>query len=67
MQGDLEAAIAMAQRLEIYCGRDGAEPSGSGKGSKKYKNQNQKKDNMVQVEGSSSGGDCPSDPSIQKE
>ena len=52
MQGDLEAAIAMAQRLEVYCGRDGAKMTG--KGPKKFKNQ--KKGNVAQVEGSSSGG-----------
>ena len=41
VQGDLEAAIAMAQRLEVYCGGDRA--MASGKGPKKFKNQNQKK------------------------
>ena len=56
VQGDLEAAIAMAQHLEVYYGGGGAMASGSEKGSKKYKNQNQKKGNMAQVEGSSSGG-----------
>ena len=35
VQGDLEAAIAMAQRLEVYCGGDGAK-AGS-KGPKKFK------------------------------
>ena len=52
MQGDLEAAIAMAQCLEVYRSGDGAKTSG--KGPKKFKNQ--KKGNVVQVEGSSSGG-----------
>ena len=44
----------MAQRLEVYCGGDGAKMSG--KGSRKFKNQNQKKGVIAQVEGSSSGG-----------
>ena len=52
VQGDLEAAIAMAQRLEVYRGGDGAKMTG--KGPKKFKNQ--KKGNVAQVEGSSSGG-----------
>ena len=52
MQGDLEAAIAMAQRPEVYRGRDGAKTTG--KGPKKFKNQ--KKGSVAQVEGSSSGG-----------
>ena len=52
MQGDLEAAIAMAQRLEVYRGGDGAKTPG--KGPKKFKNQ--KKGNVAQVEGSSYGG-----------
>ena len=52
MQGDLEAAIAMAQRLEVYRGGDGAKTAS--KKSKKFKNQ--KKGNLAQVEGSSSGG-----------
>ena len=54
MQGDLEAAIAMAQRLEVYHGGDGAKASG--KGPKRFKNQNQKKGVTAQVEGSSSRG-----------
>ena len=54
MQEDLEAAIAMAQCLEVYCGGDGAKASG--KGPIKFKIQNQKKGMTVQVEGSSSGG-----------
>ena len=41
--GDLEAAIAIAQRLEVYHGGDGAKVGGAGKGSKAYKNQQQKK------------------------
>ena len=41
VQGDLEAAISMAQRLEVYHGGDGAKASG--KGPKKFKNQNKKK------------------------
>ena len=52
VQGDLEAAIAMAQCLEVYRGGDGAKTSG--KGPKKFKNQ--KKGNVAQVEGSSFGG-----------
>ena len=38
IQGDLDATIVMAQRLEVYCG------------SKKFKSQ--KKTGLVQVEGS---------------
>ena len=53
VQGDLEAAIAMAQRLEVYHGVDRAKASG--KGPKKFKNQ--KKGMSVQVEGSSFWGD----------
>ena len=52
MQGDLEATIAMAQRLEVYCGGDGAKTTT--KGPKKFKKD--KKGNVVQVKGSSSGG-----------
>ena len=52
MQGDLEAAIAMAQRLEVNRGGDRA--NASGKGPKKFKNQ--KKGMSAQVEGSSSRG-----------
>ena len=52
VQGDLEAAIAMAQRLEVYRGGDGAKTTN--KGSKKFKSQ--KKGNVTQVEGGSSGG-----------
>ena len=52
MQGDLEAAITMAQRLEVHRGGDGAKASG--KGSKNFKNQ--KKGVTTQVEGSSYGG-----------
>ena len=44
MWGDLEAAIAMAPCLEVHHGGEGAKAGGSGKGSKKYKNQTQKKD-----------------------
>ena len=50
--GDLEAAIAMAQRLEVYRGGDGAKAGE--KGPKKFKKQ--KKGMSTQVEGSSSGG-----------
>ena len=35
MQGDLEAAITMAQRLEVYHGGDGAKTAN--KGPKKFK------------------------------
>ena len=52
VQGNLEAAIAMAQRLEVYRGGDGAKTTN--KGSKKFKNQ--KKGNVTHVEGGSSGG-----------
>ena len=52
VQGDLEVAIAMAQCLEVYCGGDGTKTTS--KGSKRLKNQ--KKGNVVQVEGSSSVG-----------
>ena len=52
VQGDLEAAIAMAQCLEAYRGGDMAKMSG--KGPKKFRNQ--KKGNVAQVEGSSSEG-----------
>ena len=52
VQGDLEAAITMAQCLEVYRGGDGANTMG--KGPKKFKNQT--KGNVVQVKGSSSGG-----------
>ena len=52
VQGDLEAAIAMAQRLEVYRGGDGVKAGE--KGPKKFKKQ--KKGMLAQVEGSSSGG-----------
>ena len=52
VQGDLEAAIAMAQRLEVYRGGDGAKAGE--KEPKKFKKQ--KKGVSAQVEGSSSGG-----------
>ena len=52
MQGDLEAAITMAQHLEVYRGGDGAKAGG--KGRKKFKNQ--KKGMSAQVEESSSRG-----------
>ena len=58
VQGDLEAAIAMAQRLEVYRGEDG--PEASEKEPKKFKNQ--EKGMSAQVEGSSSGGDRLSGP-----
>ena len=45
VQGDLEAAIAMAQHLEVYCGGDMAKASGKGPG--KFKKQNQKKGAMA--------------------
>ena len=38
VQGDLEAAIAMAQCLDVYHGGDGAKASGKGPG--KFKRQN---------------------------
>ena len=52
IQGDLDAAITMAQCLEVYYGGDGAKVGG--KGSKKFNSQN--KSGMAQVEGSSLGG-----------
>ena len=52
VQGDLQAAIAMAQHLEVYGGGDGAKTTS--KGPKKLKNH--KKGNVAQVEGSSSRG-----------
>ena len=52
LQGDMEAAIIMAQCLEVYRGGDGAKTSG--KGPKKF--ENQKKGVTAQVKGSSSGG-----------
>ena len=39
IQGDLEQAMAIAQRLEAYRGGEGAKSSGS-KGSRKFKKQN---------------------------
>ena len=59
VQGDLEAAIAMAQRLEVYRGGDGAKAGE--KEPKKFKKQ--KKGMSAQVEGSSSGGDRAGGPS----
>ena len=52
VQGDLEVAIAMAQRLEVYCGGDRAKVGQ--KGPKKFKKQ--KKGMSAQFEGSSSRG-----------
>ena len=52
MQGDLEAAIAMAQYLEVYHSGDGAKTIG--KGPKTLKSH--KKGNVAQVKGSSFGG-----------
>ena len=54
VQGDLEQAMAMAQRLEAYKGGDGAKAGGS-RGSRKFKKQN-KQGNVAQVQGSTSGG-----------
>ena len=54
VQGDLEQAMAMAQRLEAYKGGDGAKAGGT-KGSRKFKKQN-KQGNVAQVQGSTSGG-----------
>ena len=51
VQGDLEAALAMAQRLEVYRGGDRAKAGE--KGPKKFKKQ--KKGMSAQVEGSLSG------------
>ena len=52
VQGDLEAPIAMAQRLEVY--RGGERAKTASKGPKKFKTQ--KKGNVAQVKGSSSEG-----------
>ena len=52
VQGDLEATISMAQRLEVYRGGDGAKTASEGP--KNFKKD--KKGNVVQVEGSSSRG-----------
>ena len=64
VQGDLEAAITMAQRLEVYHGEDGTKAGG--KGPKGLKNQKQKKENVVQVEGSSFVGNRPGGSSSQE-
>ena len=59
MQGNLYAAIAMAQHLEVYHGGDGAKAGGSGvKGSQNMKKQ--KRGNVVKIEGSSSRWSRPS-------
>ena len=51
VQGDLEAAMAMAQRLEVCCGGDGAKAGGEKKGSAgKFKKQN-KKGTVTMVQG----------------
>ena len=43
MQGDLEVAMAMAQRLEVYCrAGDGAKAGGEKKGSGKFQKRNKK-------------------------
>ena len=43
VQGDLEAAMAMAQCLEVYCGAgDGAKAGGEKKGSGKFQKRNKK-------------------------
>ena len=65
MQGNLDAAIAMAQCLKVYRGGDGAKADGSGgKGS-----ENRKKKEKGEC-GTSRGelvlGDRPSDPCRQK-
>ena len=54
IQGDLQQAIAMAQRLEAYRGGEGAKASGS-KGSRKFKKQN-KQGSVAQVQGNTPGG-----------
>ena len=54
MQGNLEGAIARAQRLEVYHGGDGAKAGRGGKGSKNIKKQC--KGTMAQLEGSLFGG-----------
>ena len=41
--------------MEVYHGGDGAKVGGDGKGPKGFKNQKQKKGNVVQVEESSFG------------
>ena len=52
--------------LEVYYGGDGAKASGARKGSKGFKNLKQKKGNVSQVKGSSSGGRRPGGPSHEK-
>ena len=52
VQGDLVAAITMAQRLKVYSGGDGAKT----KSKEPQKFKNQKKGNVAQVKGSSFGG-----------
>ena len=43
VQGDLEAAMAMTQRLEVHCGAgDEAKASGEKKGSEKFQKRNKK-------------------------
>lgn len=49
VQGNLDATIAMAQRLEVYCGGDGAKVGNRGYRSGKQKGH--KKGLVVQVEG----------------
>ena len=56
-QDDLEAAITMTQRLEVYRGGDRAKVGRHGKRSKKYRYQNQKNGVTAQVEGSSHLGE----------
>ena len=62
VQGDLEAAIAMAQRLEVYCGGDGAKTSG--KGTQKVKKSEKGCDSVGRRE--FIWGNCPSGPSRQE-
>ena len=48
MQGDLEAAMAMAQRVEVYRGvGDGAKAGGEKKGSGKFQKKNKKGEALI--------------------
>ena len=49
VQGDLEAAIAMAQCLQVYCCGDGAKAGA--KGPKKFKNQKKGRSKGVHLGG----------------
>lgn len=50
VQGDLEAMMAMAYRLEVYCGGDRTKAKGENKGFRKLEKQN-KKGTIAMVQG----------------